>query len=445
VVSAGSASFILTFILILAGLTALVIVLIFGWSVFETLLSLIRVAFEALADGVVVVWNGILHLGWYFFVLVLLIAGIAAWLVSVYLFKPGSTDLTKFRPPICTELLDQQGRALDYLCAFDGVRVWRDGSAISDNLKQLIVMLEDDKFYEHGGLDVDEIWNSIEKDLEKAKVVRGGSTITQQLAKNLFLTKEKSILRKVSEVPLAIRLERELTKDQILELYLNTIEWGPGVFGVEAASRLYFDHSASSLSESEAWLLALMIPNPKELNLWMNPRAERSLVKRGKHLSTRLYLEHRLSRDEAGVAYQKFLAFLKDWSAKRPSTMWAGRKYPARWQESGLFSLSEVVSIRRGAAGFLRRYRVAPIKLHLDRELQQKLEATVDAKRHVTDFSNVIALMDGEHARAIAAEPSSETRSQIMQSVTELASKNGLIAKVLAARNIPATALFSSQ
>src|SRR5262249_26030856 len=154
-----------------------------------------------------------LTLSWYAVGAVVLLTTAAAGAAYYFWYQPGGFDLAAFRPPVCTELLDRKGAVLDYLCPFDGIRIWRPLEAIATNLRILVVMLEDDKFYEHGGLDVDEIWNALEKDLEKHKLARGGSTITQQLARNLFLSKEKTLLRKMSEVPLALRLERELDKD----------------------------------------------------------------------------------------------------------------------------------------------------------------------------------------------------------------------------------------
>ena len=118
-----------------------------------------------------------------------------------------------------------------------------------------------------------------------------------------------------------------------------------------------------------------MIPNPKELNLWIAPRARRSLMNRAKHLATRLYLEHHLSKDESSQALLKFDAFLTTWQASRPVALRGGRHFPARWQNEHAFSLAEIVSVRRGAAGLFRRYKQAPMRLNIDLELQEKLEA----------------------------------------------------------------------
>jgi monofunctional glycosyltransferase len=140
---------------------------------------------------------------------------------------------------------------------------WVDYEKISRNLKRAMIAAEDSKFVEHEGFDWDGIELAMEKNRKRGKYVAGGSTITQQLAKNLFLSPEKSYLRKGQEAIITMMLEYTLDKERILELYLNVIEWGNGVFGAEAASRRYFGVSASQLSAEQAARLAAMAPNPR--------------------------------------------------------------------------------------------------------------------------------------------------------------------------------------
>jgi len=125
-----------------------------------------------------------------------------------------------------------------------------------------IVVAEDGTFYSHGGIDWFEVRESLEKNVDKWRFARGASTITQQLAKNLFLSTSKDPVRKFKEVLITILLEHFLSKSRILELYVNVIEWGRGVFGIEAASQRYFGKSASNLSLDEATRLAAVIPSP---------------------------------------------------------------------------------------------------------------------------------------------------------------------------------------
>lgn len=140
---------------------------------------------------------------------------------------------------------------------------WVPYSKISPYLIKAVLIAEDDKFWNHEGFDYEAIQKAIEKDLKAKKFKFGGSTITQQLARNLFLSPEKSLTRKISEAVITWRMEKALSKRRILELYLNVAEWGEGIFGVEAASRHYFGKPSSELDPGEAARLAATLPNPR--------------------------------------------------------------------------------------------------------------------------------------------------------------------------------------
>jgi monofunctional biosynthetic peptidoglycan transglycosylase len=140
---------------------------------------------------------------------------------------------------------------------------WIGSDRISTNLKRALIAAEDAKFVEHEGFDWDGIQLALDKNWKRGKTVAGGSTISQQLAKNLFLTPTKSWIRKGEEALITMMLESTLDKERILELYLNVIEWGNGVFGAEAASQRYFGIHASQLSADQAARLAAMAPNPR--------------------------------------------------------------------------------------------------------------------------------------------------------------------------------------
>jgi len=140
---------------------------------------------------------------------------------------------------------------------------WVAYDRISINLKRAMVAAEDARFADHEGFDWGGIQLALEKNQKKGRVVAGGSTITQQLAKNLFLSPSRSYLRKGEEAVITVMLEAMLSKRRILEIYLNVIEWGNGVFGAEAASRQYFGVPAAQLSEEQAARLAAMAPNPR--------------------------------------------------------------------------------------------------------------------------------------------------------------------------------------
>ena len=141
--------------------------------------------------------------------------------------------------------------------------IWVPYGRISNELKRAIIIAEDAKFVEHDGFDWEGIQRALEKNQRRGKIVAGGSTITQQLAKNLFLSGERTLLRKAQEAILASMLEASMSKRRIFEIYLNVIEWGENVFGAEAAARHYFGVSAAALDSVQAARLAAMLPRPR--------------------------------------------------------------------------------------------------------------------------------------------------------------------------------------
>ncbi len=143
---------------------------------------------------------------------------------------------------------------------------WVPLKRISPFLIKAVIIAEDDKFWQHEGFDLDAMEQAFQKDLEERKLKAGGSTISQQLAKNLYLSPSKNPLRKIREAILTWRMEKALTKRRIVELYLNYAEWGDGIFGIEAAARHYYGKHASSLGPEEAARLATVLPNPIEFN-----------------------------------------------------------------------------------------------------------------------------------------------------------------------------------
>jgi monofunctional glycosyltransferase len=149
---------------------------------------------------------------------------------------------------------------------------WIPYNQISPYLVKAVLIAEDDKFWKHDGFDYDAIEKAVERDLKTGKFKLGASTISQQLVKNLYLSPSKNPIRKLKEAIITWRLEKTLSKRRILELYLNVIEWGEGIFGVEAASHRYFGESASQLSPEEAARLAAVLPNPRKYQATGNSR-----------------------------------------------------------------------------------------------------------------------------------------------------------------------------
>lgn len=163
---------------------------------------------------------------------------------------------------------------------------WVDYSKISPNLKRAVVAAEDAKFLDHEGFDWEGIQKAYEKNLKKGKIVAGGSTISQQLAKNLFLSTKRTPWRKGEEAVITMMLEKMMTKRRILEIYLNVIEWGNGVFGAEAAARHYYKTSAANLGSVQAAKLAAMIPNPR---FYDKHQSTRYLNRRTATIQARMY------------------------------------------------------------------------------------------------------------------------------------------------------------
>jgi monofunctional glycosyltransferase len=211
-------------------------------------------------------------------VLGLALAGIAAVLVLWLAWIGAHIAWYRSHPPRETAFMAQR---MDELRAHNPKAQlkyqWVPYERISANLKRAMIVSEDAKFVDHAGFDWDGIQKALEKNRQKGRVVSGGSTITQQLAKNLFLSPEKSYLRKAEEAVVTVLLEAMLPKKRILELYLNVIEWGNGVFGAEAAAQRYFGVGAAQLSAEQAARLAAMTPSPRvfERNIYSSYLAGR--------------------------------------------------------------------------------------------------------------------------------------------------------------------------
>lgn len=154
-------------------------------------------------------------------------------------------------------------------------QTWVPINRISGNVIQAVVIAEDDKFWTHNGFDFEAMHDAAMKNYEKKKFKYGGSTITQQLAKNLYLNPAKNPIRKIKEAFITWRLEHTLEKKRILELYLNVVEWGDGIFGIEAAARHYYGKSAAMLGPDEAAHLAVILPNPRRLKIGSSRYVER--------------------------------------------------------------------------------------------------------------------------------------------------------------------------
>ncbi|NKB82544.1 MAG: monofunctional biosynthetic peptidoglycan transglycosylase [Nitrospirales bacterium] len=187
----------------------------------------------------------------------------------------------KTENPDQTALMQQrQEEALQKDQRFVMTQHWVPLSTIPHHMRNAIVVAEDGAFYAHAGVDWYEVWESVQANWKHGRLVRGGSTITQQVAKNLYLSPAKTPIRKFKELIIAFLLEAHLSKGRILEIYLNSIEWGRGIFGIEAAAQTYFGKSASNLTQDESARLAVVVPNPRAYR----PNTSQTYVLRKKQL-----------------------------------------------------------------------------------------------------------------------------------------------------------------
>jgi monofunctional biosynthetic peptidoglycan transglycosylase len=193
-------------------------------------------------------------------------AFVFGYAMFLYLTLPDVRGL-KTRNPATTAFMEIRGReAAARGEAPKRFQRWVSYGRISPNLTRAVLVAEDGAFWKHEGIDFEQLKESMEVNIERMEFARGGSTITQQLAKNLYLTPSKNPIRKARELMIARQLEAELSKQRILELYLNVIEWGDGIYGAEAAARTYFHKGAADLNAQEASLLAAAIVNPRALD-----------------------------------------------------------------------------------------------------------------------------------------------------------------------------------
>ncbi len=190
-------------------------------------------------------------------------------LVAGFYFYLGLPDVSglKTKNPRSTALMVQRYREAKKTDQAYRIRQqWIDFEAIPKLLRETVRITEDASFYQHSGIDYAELKAAIKKNWQKGEYARGASTITQQLAKNLYLSTEKSLIRKINEILITRRLEKNLGKDRIFEIYLNVIEWGPGIFGLKMASQYYFHKSVHQLTLEEMVRLVAVIPQPLKIN-----------------------------------------------------------------------------------------------------------------------------------------------------------------------------------
>jgi membrane peptidoglycan carboxypeptidase len=331
---------------------------------------------------------------------VLVVFFLVVWVVRALSDLPDVTALKHYRPAVASEVLDRNGALLVHY--FDRkFRIWAPIASIPDSVIQAVVTAEDDTFFGHQGINYKAVWEALRHDVQKKRFARGGSTITQQMIKNVLLSKEKTLTRKLREFVLARKAEEILTKRQILEIYLNEVEWGENLYGIEAASRFYFNKHAHELKASEAALLAGMLPSPRYYNPFKNPGKARQ---RQEQVLFNLFQAKFLTQDEYGQAMDAPIT-LREASSRRfdLSMLSDGSGHPCH-----LKALEERLLMYFGEQGLYRRGLT--IRTTIDRSLQDGLVASSSTGAmppgDVPD--RVLLMKEGNEIRALSCAGNEE-------------------------------------
>ncbi|MBN8232172.1 monofunctional biosynthetic peptidoglycan transglycosylase [Corallococcus macrosporus] len=231
---------------------------------------------------------------------------LALWLGVEFARLPDVGSL-RTQNPRTTALMDQRAEeALDAGKKPRARQAWVSLNAVAPHAVDAVLISEDARFYRHEGVDWTEVENAFEQSVREARLGRGASTLTQQLAKNLYLSTDRSLLRKGKELLIARQLETHLSKQRILALYLNVVEWGEGVYGIEAAAREHFGVPARSLTVAQGAMLAGMLPAPRR---WLPAQRPESLRNRAGVIVGRLEREGRISAAQAREAQAELSRF----------------------------------------------------------------------------------------------------------------------------------------
>ena len=300
-------------------------------------------------------------------VLVLPVLIVAAWVLLALRDLPDVSALKHYRPAAASEVLDRNGILITHF--YDRkFRVWVPIASLPESIVQAVVIAEDDTFFGHKGVNYKAVWDALRHDVQKKRFARGGSTITQQMIKNVLLSKEKTLTRKLREFVLARQAEEVLTKRQILEIYLNEVEWGENVYGIEAASRFYFDKHALELTQAEAALLAGMLPNPRYYNPFKRPDKARQ---RQEQVLFNMFQAKLLTQDEYAQAMDAPTKLREAASRQFDLSLLSdGSSRPCH-----LKALEEVLLLFFGEQGLYRQG--LKIRTTLDKSLQDSLVASL--------------------------------------------------------------------
>jgi membrane peptidoglycan carboxypeptidase len=329
------------------------------------------------------------------------------WVVHILAHLPDVSVLKRYRPAVATEVLDKDDNVVTEY--FDRkFRIWVPISSLPDVVIHAVVTAEDDTFFEHQGVNYKATWDALVHDWHKKRFARGGSTITQQMIKNVLLSKEKTISRKLREYVLARKAEELLTKRRILEIYLNEVEWGDDIYGIEAASRFYLDKHASELTAGEAALLAGMLPNPHYYNPLKRPEKAKD---RQERVLTNMFQAKLITSDEYEAAVKFPPALRQEGSGRFDFSGLNAANGRPNYQHA----LEQILLRLYGDPGLYRRGLI--IKTSLDKKMQDDLnrldDALPDKASHI--YEQLTIVKEDNRIRAIVCTPGKESaiRDQI--------------------------------
>ena len=336
-------------------------------------------------------------------VLALCVLIIAAWTMRALSNLPDVSTLKRYRPAAAAEVLDKDG-ALLTLFSDSKFRIWVPIAGIPDLVINAVVTAEDATFFEHHGVDYKATREAMLHDVEKRRFSRGGSTITQQMIKNVFLSKEKTITRKLREYVLATKAEEILSKRRILEIYLNEVEWGDNIYGIEAASRYYLDKHVSELTPAEAALLAGMLPNPRYYDPFKRPAKARS---RQERVLFNLQQAKLITKDEYAEALQEPLNLRQEGSSRMDlSALRAGNGGPCYHR-----ALEQMLASVIGEQELY--HRGGTIRTTLDKYLQNEFSHAEVAPEEGQDRTSgsISVITQGDKIRAIICSQGGEAEA----------------------------------
>jgi membrane peptidoglycan carboxypeptidase len=341
-------------------------------------------------------------------ILIIVLAFIAISILLVVLWfyfalrsLPDVSVLKHYRPAAATEVLDKDGNILTHYYERK-FRVWMPISAMPDLVIRAVITAEDDTFFEHGAVNYKATWDALVRDVEKRRFARGGSTITQQMIKNVLLSREKTITRKLREYVLARKAEQILSKRRILEIYLNEVEWGDDIYGIEAASRYYLDKHSSELTPSEAALLAGMLPNPHYYNPYKRMGKARH---RQEQILFNMHQAKLLTDEEYNAALAAPIQLRQEGKGRFDFPALSGQNRRPCYQvalEQILLSFYGDQALYRGGL---------TIRTTLDKPLQEELSHRVDESREagIGESGNISVVKQAGVVRAILCAESKES------------------------------------